>query len=126
MNAKICLLLTDDPDDQQSFSNAISEIAPENILISVIDVTHAVKLLGSKKIRPDVIFVDVSMYGIDVTQIKNTTNDDGQLVVPFALYGYEEDSSNVRNMSDYPYLNKDCTYSDLINYLRGVFTSTAS
>jgi hypothetical protein len=121
MNSKICLLLTDDPDDQQSFSNAISEIAPENILISVIDANHAVKLLSSQKIHPDFVFVDVSMYGLDVSKIRITTNREGAPgKVPLALYGYEEDSGAARSLSDFPYLNKDCTYSDLINFIRSV------
>jgi hypothetical protein len=121
MNSKICLLLTDDPDDQQSFSNALSEIAPEIILITVIDAGHAVNLLASKKFLPDFIFVDVSMFGLDINEIKTTTHHDGVATpVPFAVYGYQEDLSAAKNLSDYPYLNKDCTYSDLINFLRGV------
>jgi hypothetical protein len=121
MNSKICLLLTDDPDDQQSFSNAISEIAPEIILISVIDAGHAVNLLTSKKVLADFIVVDVSMFGLDINQIKRSAHNDGVLKpVTFALYGYQEDLAAANNFSNYPYLNKDCTYSDLINFLRGV------
>ena len=119
MNPKICLLLTDDPDDQQSFSNALTEIDPNSILISVIDSAQALRLLNTKKILPDLIFVDVSMYGMDVSQIANATRNDGVLrSVPLALYGYKEDSDGLKEMSDFPYLDKDCTYSDLIRFVR--------
>jgi CheY-like chemotaxis protein len=119
MNPKICLLLTDDPDDQQSFSNALTEIDPNSILISVIDSAQAVRLLNTKKILPDLIFLDVSMYGMDVSQIVNATRNDGLLrSVPLAFYGYKEDSDGLKEMSDFPYLDKDCTYSDLIKFVR--------
>jgi CheY-like chemotaxis protein len=119
MNPKICLLLTDDPDDQQSFSNALTEIDPNSILISVIDSAQAVRLLNTKKILPDLIFLDLSMYGMDVSQIANATRNDGDLrSVPLALYGYKEDSADLKEMSDFPYLDKDCTYSDLIKFVR--------
>jgi hypothetical protein len=120
MNPKICLLLTDDPDDQQSFSNAISEIAPDNILITVIDPAQALKLLSSKKISPDFIFADVSMYGMDLSKFRSETNTDGIAKAPFAVYGYEEDSRTGQSFSDFPFLSKDCTYSDLVNYLKKV------
>src|ERR1044071_4287035 len=118
--SKICLLLTDDPDDQQTFSNAISEISPENILVTIVDVNQAVTFLNTKEFFPQYIFVDASMYGMNISQIKEVVKDGTSQKAPLILYGYEEDSASLKSTSDFPFFNKDSSYSDLLKFLRSV------
>src|SRR5687767_14926386 len=96
---KICLLLTDDPDDQQTFSNAISEISSENILLTIVDVNQAITFLATKEFFPQYIFVDASMYGMNINQITNAVKDGSSKKAPLIVYGYEEDSTNSKNSS---------------------------
>ena len=117
---KICLLLTDDPDDQQTFSNAISEISPENILLTIVDVNQAVAFLARRECFPQYIFVDASMYGMNINQITNAVKDGSFKKAPLIVYGYEEDSMHSKNSSDFPFFNKDSTYTELVKFLRGV------
>lgn len=118
--SKICLLLTDDPDDQQTFSNAISEISPGNILLTVVDINQAVALLTTKGFSPQYIFVDASMYGMNIAQIKNAIKDGALHEIPLVLYGYEEDSAASKSTSDFPFFSKDSSYTELLNFLRAV------
>lgn len=118
--SKICLLLTDDPDDQQTFSNAISEISSENILLTVVDVGQAVTLLTTRKFLPQYIFVDASMYGMNIAQIKGAIKDGSLHETPLVLYGYEEDSVTSKSTGDFPFFSKDSSYSELVTFLRGV------
>lgn len=117
---KICLLLTDDPDDQQTFSNAISEISPENILVTIVDINQAITFFTKKEFIPQYIFVDASMYGMNVSQITDAVKVGSSAKAPLIVYGYEEDSTNSKNSSDYPFFNKDSTYTELVKFLRGV------
>ena len=68
MNLKTCLLVTDDPDDHQAFSEALSEISLNTILVVILDSKQASLLLKTKKLIPDYIFVDMSMQGIEINE----------------------------------------------------------
>ena len=61
MKVKTCLLITDDPDDHQAFSEAFAEVSEETIVLIVLDSQKALEMLRAKKHGPDFIFLDLNM-----------------------------------------------------------------
>jgi CheY-like chemotaxis protein len=119
LNSRISLLITDDPDDQQAFSEALNEIAPEWILVIVSDINHAVRLLDSKKFIPDRIFVDLSMDELDATMITTRVNADEKLKnTPVVLYDQPDGKSNFTQMDGTIRLSKDYSYQELKIFLK--------
>ena len=53
MKVKTCLLITDDPDDHQAFSEAFAEVSEETIVLIVLDSQKALEMLRAKKHVPD-------------------------------------------------------------------------
>lgn len=126
MNLKTCLLITDDPDDHDAFSEALSEIASQIILFVISNSEKALALLKSKRHRPDYIFVDLTMYGIRKNFFLNTMSGDFELAgIPIILYGDKTDSNKMEHQFHLPFLSKDYTYGELRVFLTQVFKSEA-
>lgn len=123
MNLKTCLLITDDPDDHDAFSEALSEIASQNILFVISNSEKALALLQSKRHRPDYIFVDLTMYGMRKNYFLNTMSGDFELAdIPIILYGDKTDCDKM-NGFHCPFLSKDYSYAELRIFLAQVFKS---
>lgn len=122
MNLKTCLLITDDPDDQDAFSEALSEIASQVILFVISNSEKALDLLKSKRHIPDYILIDLTMYGIRTPLFLNALNDDFELSdIPIILYGDTTNSDKMEDHFHLPFLPKDYTYSELRIFLTRVF-----
>jgi CheY-like chemotaxis protein len=61
MTLRTCLLVTDDPDDHQAISEALSQISEKTIVLNILDSQKALTLLKESTYRPDYIFLDLSM-----------------------------------------------------------------
>jgi CheY-like chemotaxis protein len=123
MPLKTCLLVTDDPDDHQAFSEAISELSDNTILIVILDSKKALLLLREKKHVPDYIFVDLSMHGIHIAEFMNHVRLDSALnTIPTILYGEEDELAKIDNSYGAPFFSKDYNYAELRNFLRTVIT----
>jgi CheY-like chemotaxis protein len=121
MQLKTCLLVTDDPDDHQAFSEALSEISENAILIVILDSKKAAMLLREKKHIPDHIFVDLSMHGIHIREFMNAARLDSALnTIPITLYGEEEELIKVENTFSAPFFSKDYNYVELRSFLQEV------
>jgi CheY-like chemotaxis protein len=121
MQLKTCLLVTDDPDDHQAFSEALSEISENTILIVILDSKKALLLLQEKKHIPDYIFVDLSMHGIRISEFMNYAKVDSiSNSIPTILYGDEEELSKIENTVDLPFFSKDYNYAELRSFLMKV------
>jgi CheY-like chemotaxis protein len=119
MTVKTCLLVTDDPDDHQTFSEAFSDVSSEAIVLNVLDSAKALDLLNSKKHIPDYLFLDLSMHGIRInTFLKSLRKDPAISGIPTVLYGLEADIGKVDEPRDMTFFNKEYGYSDLRNFLR--------
>ncbi|HMI66015.1 MAG TPA: response regulator [Cyclobacteriaceae bacterium] len=60
-NTKECLLIDDDPDDQEIFSMALQEIDRSIKCVLASDGIHALTLLKPPTFTPDFIFIDINM-----------------------------------------------------------------
>src|SRR5687768_1909531 len=61
MTTPIILMVDDDPDDRAFFCEAVNEIDPAVICYDVENGRAALKLLQTKELKPDIIFLDINM-----------------------------------------------------------------
>jgi len=120
MAVKTCLLVTDDPDDHQAFSEALSEISDDTVVLNVLDSQKALKFLLSKKPSPDYIFLDLSMNGIRINSFLNSmSSDDSLLSIPTVLYGHRSifDQLDHHDHTNLAFFDKEYEYSELKKFL---------
>lgn len=121
MYLKTCLLVTDDPDDHQAFSEALAEISDNTVLIVILDSKKASLLLREKKHIPDYIFVDLSMHDIHINEFMSVVRLDSALnQIPTILYGEETELTKISNADKTPFFSKDYSYAQLRRFLMGV------
>lgn len=119
MNVKTCLLVSDDPDDHQAFSEAFSDVSRDAIVLNVLDSVKALELLKAKKHIPDYLFVDVSMHGIRINPfLKIIANDPATSKIPTVLFGHESDILNVEGGDTCLFFNKEYGFTQLRNFLK--------
>jgi len=58
---KICLLVDDDPDDQEVFLNALSDVSASALCLVAADGDRALEILHNEETIPDYIFLDLNM-----------------------------------------------------------------
>lgn len=122
MTLKTCLLVTDDPDDHQAFSEAISELAEDTIVLIVLDSQKALDLMKSKTHLPDYIFLDLSMHGIRINSFLNIIKGEADLhVIPTIVYGEVPNFDKIQNNEGLFFFNKEYEYSELQKFLRALF-----
>jgi len=122
MTLKTCLLVTDDPDDHQAFSEAISEIAEETIVLVVLDSQKALELLKSKTHLPHYIFLDLSMHGIRINSFLNFVKGGDDLhAIRTIVYGEALNFDKIENKEGLTFFSKDYEYSELQQFLRTLF-----
>lgn len=119
MTAKTCLLVTDDPDDHQAFTEALSEISSRTIVLVVLDSDKALELMQSKRHIPDYIFVDLSMQGIRTNTFLSTIKGDPDIhSVPTVVYGTKSAFDRIEDVEGLIFFNKEYEYSELRNFLK--------
>jgi CheY-like chemotaxis protein len=118
MNLKTCLLVTDDPDDHQAFSEALSEITSNAVVLIVLDSEKALQLLKSGKYFPDYVFLDLSMHGIRINTFLKAMKSDGSFrFIPTVVYGGESAFEKIEHRDGIYFFNKEYDYSELRNFL---------
>lgn len=123
MKVMTCLLITDDPDDHQSFSEAFAEVSEETIVLIVLDSQKALEMLRAKKHSPDFIFLDLSMHGIRInTFLKFIKTEDKNLQnLPVVVYGDVTEFYKMEFASEVTFFNKEYEYSELRDFLKEFF-----
>jgi len=58
---KICLLVDDDPDDQEVFLTALADISDSALCLVAPDGDRALEILHNEETIPDYIFLDLNM-----------------------------------------------------------------
>lgn len=61
MQPKVCLLVDDDPDDQEVFLTALSDVSSSALCLVAPDGDRALELLYNEETMPDYIFLDLNM-----------------------------------------------------------------
>jgi CheY-like chemotaxis protein len=119
MTVRTCLLVTDDPDDHQAFSEALSEFSSRTVVVIVLDSDKAIDLLKSKRHIPDYIFVDLSMQGIRVESFLEARKKDPDIhSVPTVVYGAKSAFERMDDAEGLIFFSKEYEYSELRNFLK--------
>lgn len=119
MAVKTCLLVTDDPDDHQAFSEALTEISSKTVVLIVLDSEKALELLTSKRHIPDYMFVDLSMHGIKSNSFLKAVQSDPEIrSVPAVVYGVKPEFDKIEDHEGLIFFNKEYQYSELRNFLK--------
>lgn len=125
MNLETCLLVTDDPDDHQVFSEALSEISPGIVLVVVPDSDKAIELLKAKKFIPDYIFLDLTMHGVrGYNFLKILKGDDDLKRIPAVVYGGDGELDDARDVDIAAFFSKDYNYSELRRLLKDILNAS--
>ena len=82
------LVIDDDSDDRELFSEALASVDPEIVCDQATDGAEALKRLTAKEIdRPDIIFLDINMPVMDGWQfLKRLKKDEVYRHIPVIVY----------------------------------------
>jgi len=120
---QVCLLVSDDPDDQLAFSEAVAEIDELAIVLIVLDSHKGLQFLQSHKLQPDYLFLDISMHGLRInTFLKGIRKEKTLSQMPILVYGEERDFKKIEDPSGLEYFRKDFDYTDLRRMLKDYFS----
>lgn len=123
MTLQKCLLVADDPDDHQAFTNAVMEISDSAVVVVILDSSKALSLLLERSFKPNCIFIDLSMAGIRInTFVKTLRNQHDLKEIPVILYGDNNTFIDTGEYGTLHYFRKDYEYSELREMLKGVIT----
>jgi response regulator RpfG family c-di-GMP phosphodiesterase len=121
MGVRTCLLVSDDPDDHIEFTEALSEISDDIIVLIIPDVRRAADLVLSKRHIPDYLIVDLAMSGFSHDDFFSTLRSDKDFSeIVILAYGDQTDYERVTTKCISAFLERDSTYSDLRTLLRKV------
>lgn len=122
MAIQICLLVSDDLDDHQAISEALSEISANTILLNIIDSQKAVLLLQHSEHQPNRLILDLSMHGIKINSIlKAIGNSESKVQRPIMLYGNIESFSMIHSDDELLFFDDDLSYSEMKAFLENIF-----
>jgi CheY-like chemotaxis protein len=130
MNPVTCLLIDDDPDDQEFFSLALKELHPPVICEFANNGIEGIeKLQGKSLFSPHYIFIDINMprmNGVEclseikkIRKVKNT---------PVFLYSTSADPKMVnesKKLGAADFIVKPIGINDLVQILKQCFKNTA-
>lgn len=113
---KICLLVSDDPDDHQLLSEAIREISKEIVLTILLEGDNLIQVLADGKIQPDFIVLDTTIVSNEVDLIAKLGSFKKLRHVPVILYA--DDADDQPNYPAHLVLSKMLKYSELRSKLK--------
>jgi response regulator RpfG family c-di-GMP phosphodiesterase len=114
------LLVSDDLDDHQSFTEAFQKISPSMVVIAVLSQEKALSLLASKKLVPDLVFLDLTSPDSDATRFlsKLKSVEDGT-PISFSIYGNEEDLM-ANKLRGVPTFDKEYDFPQLVAFCQKI------
>jgi hypothetical protein len=113
------LLVSDDPDDHHSFTEAIAKISEDIVVLIVIDREKAMELLLSKTHLPDFLIIDISMDGYNLDRFLGSIR--GQVTlsrIPILTYGEPSEYAEIENRQSLMFFANAYEFSKLQNVLR--------
>lgn len=110
---KSCLLVSDDPDDHQEFSDAIYELSGDTAVMCMSSPDAALKLI-KYGMTPDYVFVDLSIENLDPNNyLSRLMTAAGSNPVQVVIYGDDPDLVNIKTSCFSDFFNRAVTYGQL-------------
>lgn len=124
---KKILLIDDDTDDLEMFSEALSEVDPSVKCIQAIDCFIALELL-EKKAEPDLIFLDINMPRMNgwecLSKLKNTEEYKNIPVIMYSTSSHQKEKETASELGASDFISKPHNYIDLKNMIRNVIATS--
>jgi CheY-like chemotaxis protein len=121
---KTILLIDDDRDDQEIFSMALQEVAPDFRFITAGDGFEALEMLKERNVKPDYIFLDLNMPRMNGRQCLEEIRRDPELSeVPVVIYSTSselKDREQLIEMGATAFVTKPPKIVELINIVRDI------
>jgi DNA-binding response OmpR family regulator len=131
MNAKIFLIIDDDPDDREFFCEALKEVDGSAVCYPFKSGMEALEMLGAERCPiPDFIFLDLNMPILNgkqcLTALKKIKKLDQTHIIIYTTSKLADDYSETINMGAMHFLTKPTTYSELCEALSNVLSKNWS
>jgi response regulator RpfG family c-di-GMP phosphodiesterase len=113
---KTTLLISDDLDDHQSFTEAFQKVAPSMVVIAVLSQDKALELLMSRKLVPDYVFLDLTSQDSDVSKFLSQIKmaEDGKNI-SVTVYGGDDNFLN-NGLTGISKFHKDYEFPQLVSF----------
>ncbi len=123
---RTALLISDDLDDHQSFSEAFQKVSPATVVVAVLSQERALELLSSKRLIPDYIFLDLTSPDSNVSKFFSSVKmaEDGKKI-SITVYGGDE-SFSAEGPAGVSKFDKDYEFPELVKYFRELVTQRQS
>lgn len=122
---KICLLVDDDPDDQEVFLTALSDVSSSALCLVAADGDRALELLHNEDTIPDYIFLDLNMPRMNGFEFLAAMKKSKILRdIPVIVYSTTSQSSQiekVKKLGATEFFTKTYKYKELCALLRRYF-----
>ena len=118
MKVRSILLIDDDADDRALFCEALAEVAPKIDCNSAANGRKALAKLNNQEIeRPDLIFLDINLVGINGWNCLSILKEQGPYknipVIMYSTSSLEEDVKKARNLGALFFFTKPSAYGIL-------------
>ena len=120
MIVRTCLLVSDDPDDHIEFSEALSEISDDTVVMTISDPSKAVEVLLLKKCMPEYLLLNLGMYDFTPDDFFDSLKEDSLKNVTVIAYGEAMNPSTVRHQRIDKFLDDGLSYSELKKALKAI------
>ncbi len=122
---KICLLVDDDPDDQEVFLTALSDVSSTVLCLIAPDGDRALEILNDKETIPHYIFLDLNMPRMNGFEFlaaikKNNVLKDIPVIV-YSTTSHHTQIDRVKKLGATDFFTKTYKYDELCNLLKKYF-----
>jgi DNA-binding response OmpR family regulator len=123
--SRFCLLISASVEDQIIFLDALNAVAPDMFFLVAYDGTEAIEIMKEECIRPDFVFVELDMPGIDACQflrsIKKLTFVNKVPVIVHSREPLEHKVTELKEMGAFGIYFKPYNYRSVCNILNLYF-----
>jgi len=116
------LLIDDDEDDQEIFVSAAKQVAASVVCNCFDNARDALRNLTAGILKPDVIFLDLNMPGMNgqqfLVEIKKRTDLNHIPVIIFSTASQSNTIQSMKSLGAHDFITKPSDYDKLLNILR--------
>lgn len=122
---KICLLVDDDPDDQEVFLTALNDVSTSALCLVAADGDRALELLHNEETIPDYIFLDLNMPRMDgfefLTAMKKSSVLRNIPVIVYSTTSQHAQIEKAKRLGATEFFTKTYKYKELCALLQKYF-----
>ena len=122
---KICLLVDDDPDDQEVFLTALNDVCSSVLCLVAPDGDRALELLHNEDTIPHYIFLDLNMPRMNgfefLAAMKKSSVLKNIPVIVYSTTTQQSQIEKVKNLGATEFFTKTYRYKDLCALLKKYF-----